>query len=209
MDESRRCFARGLAAALGVCASTGALGALSATPRQSAGPFYPSERPLDDDSDLTRVTGQPARASGEISDLDGRVLDVNGRAVAGARVEIWQCDANGRYRHPGDPGRADIDPGFQGFGHAIADTGGRFHFRTIRPVAYPGRTPHIHVAVIAGGEHPFVTQLYVAGDARNERDFLYRRIAVERRDRVTVDFAASNVPGVDYSASWDIVLGGV
>ncbi len=64
----------------------------------------------------------------------GRVLDANARPIAGVRIEIWQCDANGVYLHPGDRRRDSRDASFQGFGHAIADSAGRFAFRTIVPV---------------------------------------------------------------------------
>ncbi len=205
MDKRRRNLilaAGGLLAA----ASTPAMSALL-TPRQPAGPFYPDELPLDDDNDLIHVTGEASVAHGQATDLQGRLLDINGKPVRDTRIEIWQCDANGRYRHSLDPGRKPIDPGFQGFGHTSTDAEGRYRFLTIRPVPYPGRTPHIHVAVFPAGERPFVTQLYVAGEARNEDDFLYRRIPLEHRPRVSAAFeaAASNV--AQLSAHWDIVIG--
>jgi len=177
------------------------------TPRQPAGPFYPVELPLDDDNDLVRVVGRDTVAKGSISDLSGRLLDRNGRPLADTRIEIWQCDANGRYRHPRDPGTRPADPGFQGFGHTRTDGEGRYRFRTIRPVPYPGRTPHIHVAVRPRGAEPFVTQLYVAGEPRNAEDFLFRRIPVEQRPLVLVEFAPGDRADATLSANWDIVLG--
>jgi protocatechuate 3,4-dioxygenase beta subunit len=195
-------LAAGLAAA-GAVPLAGAADLL--TPRQSAGPFYPTELPLDDDNDLVHVAGQPDPARGDFADLRGRLLDRNGRPIAGARIEIWQCDANGRYRHPGDPGRAEIDPGFQGIGHTDSDDAGRYRFLTIRPVPYPGRTPHIHAAVFLPGERPFTTQLYVAGEPGNADDFLYRRIAPELRGLVTAEFRPD--PGGPLRADWDLVLG--
>lgn len=177
------------------------------TPSQPAGPFYPAERPLDDDSDLTRVQGQERPAKGRISDVGGRVLDRNGRPLPDLRIEIWQCDANGRYRHPRDIGDRPIDPGFQGLGHTVTDKQGRYRFRTIRPVPYPGRTPHIHVAVFPTGERPFVTQLYVAGEPRNGQDFLYQRVPEEQRQLVTAEFEPTGAANVEFTATWDIVLG--
>lgn len=176
------------------------------TPRQTAGPFYPDDYPLDDDNDLVHVSGQPRMAHGEITDLHGRLLDRNGKPVAGARIEIWQCDANGRYRHSRDPGTAPIDAGFQGIGHALSDETGRYRFLTIKPVPYPGRTPHIHVAVYGFDHEPFVTQLYVAGEPRNDGDFLYRRIPSDQRSLVTVPFDLA-ADGDRLQAQWDIVLG--
>lgn len=204
MTLTRRRFLLGLVGAAGL----GSLPAAAAlpTPRQSAGPFYPDEIPLDDDNDLVRVKGRTELAKGRISDLSGRLVDVNGRPIEETRIEIWQCDANGRYRHSRDPGRTPIDADFQGFGRAVSDADGRYRFRTIRPVPYPGRTPHIHVAVYPAGDRPFVTQLYVAGETRNAEDFLYRRIPVEQRDRVTVPFEAVTSPDAELAARWDIVL---
>lgn len=173
-DQQRRTLLLGLAATLVTPAALAAH--LQPTPSQTAGPFYPPELPLDDDNDLTRVRGAAGVARGRITDLTGRLLDLDGKPIRGARIEIWQCDAQGRYRHPLDPGDAPIDPGFQGFGRTASDSEGRYRFRTIRPVPYPGRTPHIHVAVFPEGERPLVTQLYVAGEPLNDGDFLYRRI---------------------------------
>lgn len=177
------------------------------TPRQPAGPFYPADLPLDDDNDLVRVQGRDDVARGQIADLGGRLLDRNGQPLDDVRIEIWQCDANGRYRHPRDPGTQPVDPAFQGFGHAVTDGEGRYRFRTIRPVPYPGRAPHIHVAVYPFADEPFVTQLYVADDPRNAGDFLYRRIAPERRRLVTAAFLPSASADAELAAHWDIVLG--
>jgi protocatechuate 3,4-dioxygenase beta subunit len=207
MLTGRRQFLRG-AAGLAAAAAVPAWAATDLlTPRQTAGPFYPPEVPLDDDNDLVHVRGQTAVAKGEISDLGGRLLDQEGRPLKGMRIEIWQCDANGRYRHPRDPGRAAIDPGFQGLGPSVTVAQGRYRFLTIKPVPYPGRTPHIHVAVFPEGAEPFVTQLYVAGEPRNADDFLYRRIPVEQRRLVTAEFVPGEVPGPALMARWDIVLG--
>ncbi|MBX3679112.1 MAG: intradiol ring-cleavage dioxygenase [Rhodocyclaceae bacterium] len=202
MLENRRRVILGAVALLGV---PGLARAALPTPRQTAGPFYPVELPLDRDNDLVHVEGQPAPARGAITDLSGRLLDSDGRPLAAMRIEIWQCDANGRYRHPRDGGRGPIDPGFQGFGRTVSDADGRYRFLTIRPVPYPGRTPHIHVAVFPAGREPFVTQLYVADEPRNAEDFLYRSIPVERRPLVTASFAPG-AAGTPLQARWDMVL---
>jgi protocatechuate 3,4-dioxygenase beta subunit len=178
---------------------------LEPTPAQTAGPFYPTEPPLDDDDDLTRVRGARGIAQGRITDLSGRVLDRNGRPIPRARVEIWQCDATGRYHHPLDRSGAR-DPNFQGFGHSITDAEGRYRFRTIRPVPYPGRTPHIHMAVFTQGERPLITQLYVRGEPRNAGDFLFGRIPPERRPLVLADFVPVQRDGVELAANFDLVL---
>jgi protocatechuate 3,4-dioxygenase beta subunit len=204
--ESRRRILQAAAGLLTSLALPSAGAASLLTPRQTAGPFYPAEMPLDDDNNLVRVAGQDAAARGEHADLSGRLLDRNGKPLAGVRIEIWQCDANGRYRHPRDPGPQPIDPGFQGFGHTLTDSEGRYRFRTIRPVPYPGRTPHIHVAVRPDGMPPFVTQLYVAGEPRNADDFLFQRIPAEQRPLVLADFAQAGREQ-PLQAAWDIILG--
>ena len=206
-DHNRR---RLLAALAGMLVATPTLagGRLLATPAQSGGPFYTLELPLDDDNNLTHVAGRVGVAAGRLTELTGRVQDLNGRPVADARIEIWQCDANGRYRHPGDRGRAARDENFQGHGHTVTDAAGRYRFRTIRPVPYPGRTPHIHMAVLAPQSAPLVTQLYVQGETRNAGDFLFNRVPAERRHLVQADFLAADLAGVELRAIFDLVLGG-
>ena len=176
------------------------------TPSQMLGPFYPVTPPLHQDNDLTRVEGRSARATGQIADLSGRVLDLDGRPLAGVRVEIWQCDANGRYRHPRDPGDVEEDPNFQGFGHTVTDADGHYRFRTIRPVPYPGRTPHIHAAVIQEGTRPFVTQIYVAGEPLNLRDGLFTRVPEALRPLLLADFVPADDPVATLAAEFDFVL---
>jgi protocatechuate 3,4-dioxygenase beta subunit len=144
---------------------------LPMTPAQTAGPFYPRTFPQDSDNDLVHVSGHAGAAKGTIIRIKGRVLDHSGRPLSGARVEIWQCDANGRYHYVRDD-RADQprDENFQGYGIATTDATGSYEFLTIKPVPYPGRTPHIHVAVSGHGLERFVTQMYVAGEPGNDRD---------------------------------------
>ncbi|MCU0841546.1 MAG: protocatechuate 3,4-dioxygenase subunit beta [Thiobacillaceae bacterium] len=204
-DDRRRRLVLGMAGLL--LAGPALATRLAPTPDQMAGPFYPLEPPAEDDSDLTRVRGAVAPAQGRVTDLRGRILDLDGRPIRNARVEIWQCDARGRYHHPHDMGPPP-DPGFQGFGHSMTDAEGRYRFRTIRPVPYPGRTPHIHYAVHVPGQRPFTTQLYVAGEPRNADDFLFRAIPAERRGRVQAEFLPGRGGGAELSASFDIVLGG-
>jgi protocatechuate 3,4-dioxygenase beta subunit len=150
--------------------------ALVVTPGQTEGPFYPTVLPADKDWDLVRVQGHASQAVGRVTHISGRVLDKRGQVVAGARVEIWQCDANGVYDHPGSSSRQRRDTAFQGYGSASVDSSGRYVFRTIRPVAYPGRTPHIHFKVHAPGAGALTTQMYVEGEAQNQRDGVLRSI---------------------------------
>ncbi len=157
------------------------------TPEAIEGPYYPipSMRLKDVDNDLVRIQGRNHTAEGTILRLSGRVVDANGRAVSGARVEIWQCDARGRYIHTGDFSFKRRDHGFQGFGFDITDPRGIYTFRTIEPVAYPGRTPHIHVRVIHG-ERVLTTQLYIAGHPGNSRDRIFRRMNPAEQQAVSM-----------------------
>jgi protocatechuate 3,4-dioxygenase beta subunit len=144
---------------------------LPPTPPQTPGPFYPLALPADSDNDLIQVAGRSGTAKGTVTYVTGRILDSAGQPISGARVEIWQCDANGRYHYVHDdrPDRP-LDDNFQGYGQTTTDEAGGYRFRTIRPVPYPGRTPHIHFAVSAAGLPRFVTQMYVAGEPGNEHD---------------------------------------
>jgi protocatechuate 3,4-dioxygenase beta subunit len=161
---------------------------LRPTPSQSEGPFYPVTLPADADFDLLRH-GQARYTRGQPAWVEGTVVDLSGVPVTGAVVEIWQCDHAGRYHHPGDGGRAD--PDFQGFGRATVDRTGGYRFRTLKPMPYSGRTPHIHVKVRLGGQEALTTQLYVDGEPGNERDFLWRRLNTADRAALTVPFTPS------------------
>ncbi|MDX1527714.1 MAG: protocatechuate 3,4-dioxygenase [Gammaproteobacteria bacterium] len=204
----RRTFAAIALGVTGLAAGRGLSAALLATPAQTRGPFYPQTLPLDSDNDLVRVEGRSGLARGEITDLDGRVLDPRGRPVAGARVEIWQCDAYGRYHHPWDRRNVPLDEDFQGYGRFTTSSEGAYRFRTIKPVPYPGRAPHIHFAVTAPGADPFITQMYVAGAPENQRDFLLNRVGDPRaRARLIVDFSPAEDGAAALKARFDIVLG--
>ena len=147
------------------------------TPAQTEGPFYPVALPADSDADLL-VNGTLRYTRGQPAWIEGSVSDLDGRPVRGAVVEIWQCDDAGHYHHPGDGDRADR--AFQGFGRVAVDSEGRYRFHTIRPVAYGGRAPHIHVKVKLAARDLLTTQLYVQGDVGNERDGLWRACAATR-----------------------------
>ena len=163
---------------------------LEPTPSQTEGPFYPVTLPADTDFDLLR-NGNVDYRHGQPAWVEGTVVDTAGKPVSGAVVEIWQCDHAGHYHHPGDGDRAD--PAFQGFGRVTVGADGRYRFRTLRPVAYSGRAPHIHAKVRLGRRELLTTQLYVAGDADNERDGIWRRLSPAARAAVTVPFK----PGAD------------
>lgn len=173
---------------------------LAPTPSQSEGPFYPVALPTDHDFDLLR-TGSASYAKGQPAWVQGVVSDTSGVPVAGAVVEIWQCDVDGHYHHPQDGGRADV--AFQGFGRVTVGKDGRYRFRTLKPAPYSGRTPHIHVKVKLDRHELLTTQLYVAGDPGNERDFLWRRLNASGRAALTRPFT----PGADgWRADFPIVV---
>ncbi len=214
MISRRRVLASGLSAVTlsSVTVSTVAA-ALVPTPRQTLGPFYPTLKPLDSDTDLVAVAGHGKQAAGQVAHVMGRVLDAAGRPVRGARVEIWQCDAFGRYHHrrdAGPQGRGGGDPNFQGYGQTVLAEDGAYRFRTIRPVPYPGRAPHIHFAVSGAGFEPLVTQMYVAGEPRNADDWILNRVGgAPARASLIVDLgpAPEIEPGA-LKGVFDIVLGG-
>ena len=170
------------------------------TPAQTEGPFYPVQYPRDSDFDLLR-NGSLNYDRGQPAWVEGSVMDLEGRPVAGAQVEIWQCDEAGHYHHPGDSGKAD--PAFQGFGRVTVGADGQYRFHTIRPAPYSGRTPHIHFKVKLGSRELLTTQLYVEGDPHNERDFLWRQLSAQARSDVTVPFVQG---GDGWRASFPIVL---
>jgi protocatechuate 3,4-dioxygenase beta subunit len=148
------------------------------TPRMTEGPFYPNSFPRDMDADLTRVEGRAAAAQGTLLEVSGRVVDRAGKPRAGARVEIWQCDATGSYHHVGG---SVGDENFQGFGFASTDAQGRYAFRTIKPVPYPGRTPHIHFTVLENNRRRLTSQMFIEGEPGNARDGLYRSLGADAR----------------------------
>jgi protocatechuate 3,4-dioxygenase beta subunit len=206
LRDSRRRRWIGALAGAAVLASAPRLraAALPLTRRLTEGPFYPDELPLERDADLVRLVGSSAPAQGEITELTGRVLDPAGAPLRGVQVEIWQCDALGRYHHVGDS--LGLDPGFQGYGQTLSDAAGRYRFRTIRPVPYPGRTPHIHFKLRGDGVAGLTTQMFVRGDPGNARDGIYRSLREPTRDALTVAFAPHDAAGARWHAHFEIVL---
>ena len=206
--DRRRWLGSALAAGLGLVAPRAPAAELAGTPSQTRGPFYPHEPPLDADADLVRVGGRDTLARGVITHLGGVVRDSRGRPATDALVEIWQCDANGRYHHPWDRRNAPLDENFQGYGRTRTGAAGRYRFRTIRPVAYPGRAPHIHFVIKGHGFEPLVTQMYVQGAPENAHDGLLNRIGnPARRASLIVPFEPHPELAGEQTARFDVVLG--
>jgi protocatechuate 3,4-dioxygenase beta subunit len=169
--------------------------AASKTPAMTEGPFYPRAKdlPLDQDNDLTTIAGKSGVAAGVLLDFSGRVVDEKDRPLRNALVEIWQCNAHGRYHDSRDDSRAPLDPFFQGFGKTVTDAEGRYRFRTIKPVAYPGRTPHIHFKVKSRDFGELTSQVLINGDPGNANDFVWRSIRNEA-DRKRVMMTLNPAP---------------
>lgn len=172
----------------------GTVSALTSTPPQSEGPFYPRELPSDSDADLTVFNGE--RAPGEVIEMVGRLFDDKGGIVSGGHIEIWHCDSNGVYAHVGQP----TPPGFQGYGSVRTDSAGGYRFRTTLPGIYPGRTRHIHVKARRADRAELTTQMYFPGEPGNERDGLLRRA----RDPEALIARAE--PGTPRRYIFDIIL---
>jgi protocatechuate 3,4-dioxygenase beta subunit len=207
-----------MAIGLGGFTLTGGLGSISAqeikrilTPEQIMGPFYPLVRPLDQDADLTVIKGRRGQAEGKVIHLSGRVLNRNGEPVRGAKIELWQANANGRYAHATDTNRSPLDPNFQGYGVQFTDAKGQYRFKTIKPGAYPispvvMRPPHIHFD-IAGKNDRLITQMYFPDDPLNEKDSIFNELGSHKDAAIGKILPSTKELGTDSLVlTWDIVL---
>ena len=183
--------------------------ALTLTPKQTEGPFYPDHLPLDTDNDLLILNDALTPAVGDVTYLSGRILDASGAPIRNAIVEIWQCDHNGAYLHTGTTNAEKRDKNFQGFGRFNTGSTGEYLFRTIKPVSYPGRCPHVHFAVKMKGREKWTTQCYIKGEPSNEKDGIWKSVRDEKqRDAITVDFAPlKDAKAGELAARFDIVMG--
>ncbi len=209
--KSRRAFLRTAGLATSMFSTVGAFAeALTLTPAATEGPYYPNHLPLDTDNDLIVINNALTPAVGEVGYVSGRVLDSRGSPLRNAVVEIWQCDANGVYLHTDDSAnRSRQDRQFQGFGRFSTGSSGEYLFRTIKPVPYVPRTPHIHFKIRRGGQELLTTQLYIKGHPGNEKDGIWKDLKTSKeRNAVTVDFKP--MPGSkagEWIARFDLVLG--
>lgn len=182
---------------------------LLATSRMTEGPFYPDHLPLDTDNDLLVINENATSALGEITHVFGKVMSTTGEPLRNAEVEIWQVDNQGSYLHTGSAGHDRRDKNFQGFGRFLTDAKGRYYFRTIKPVTYPGRTPHIHFAVNYRGERILTTQMLIKGHPQNERDGVFRSIQdPKERETILVDFVPLEGSKIgELQAKFNLVIG--
>lgn len=182
------------------------------TSPQTEGPYYPYDKPKVFDNDLVRINAGDAPALGQVAHVFGRTIEPDGTPIPDMLIEIWQCDANGRYHHPGDTAPRPLDVRFQGYGRTTTDRNGEFRFRTIKPVAYEigggrYRTPHIHLAASSRDVRRLTTQLYVEGEPRNDSDFeLARAPAILRPGLIRPYTDGSAIEPGALQARYDIVL---
>src|SRR5262249_48544674 len=182
---------------------------LARTPRLTEGPFYPDKLPLDTDNDLLVINDSITPAVGEVTHLSGKILDSTGSPLKNAVIELWQVDNKGVSSHSADSGQRERDKNFQGYGRFMPGSTGEYYFRTIKPVPYTGRTPHIHVKVKKGGRELLTTQIFVNGHAQNKSDMVLRGLRDPLdRELVLVDFNPIKESKIgELSARFDIVIG--
>jgi protocatechuate 3,4-dioxygenase beta subunit len=207
---SRRAFLGTLTFGAAAFAARGAFAEeLVRTPRMTEGPFYPNKLPLDTDNDLIIVNDSLTPAVGQITHLSGRLLDHKGDPLRNTLIEIWQVDNQGAYIHTEDPHHPTQDKNFQGYGRFLTGSTGEYYFRTIKPVPYTGRTPHIHVKLRKNGKELLTTQFYVKGHPQNEQDFIWLGVRdVRARESITPEYVP--IPGSrigELAARVDVVLG--
>ena len=182
---------------------------LALTPKQTEGPFYPDHLPLDTDNDLIVINDTLTPAVGDITWLSGKIRNAAGEPIRNALVEIWQVDHHGVYIHSGSNNADQHDKNFQGFGRFLTGATGEYLFRTVKPIAYPGRTPHIHFAIKTKGHEKFTTQCYIKGEPQNEKDGVLSGIEKgPGKDSLIVDFAPIKASKAgELAATFHVVLG--
>lgn len=207
---NRRIFLSSTAAGIALMSTRGLFAEeLTKTPAQTEGPFYPDKLPLDTDNDLLILNDTITPAVGEVTYLSGKILGANGEPIRNAVVEIWQADNNGAYLHSRSDNGDKRDGHFQGFGRFTTGSTGEYLFRTIKPVPYPGRTPHIHFAVKVPGREKFTTQCYIDGHPQNDSDGIYKSVR-DPAAKKSISVAFTPLPQSkcgELAANFNVVLG--
>lgn len=182
---------------------------LMRTPRMTEGPFYPDKLPLDTDNDLLLINESITLGVGEITHLSGRILNTNGTPMCNAVVEIWQCDSSGAYIHAGSKNKTKQNLNFQGFGRFTTSSTGEYYFRTIKPVAYAGRTPHIHFGIYHRGKRVLTTQMLIRDEPQNKKDGLFRKFTDQKdRDAMTAVFKPTKGSKIgELDCRFDLICG--
>jgi protocatechuate 3,4-dioxygenase beta subunit len=168
------------------------------------------------ENDLTKQ--HKAAPIGERMIVGGRVLDEDGRPLAGTLVELWQCNATGRYHHEADQHDAPLDPNFTGAGRCVTDAEGRYAFTTIKPGAYPWRNhyngwrpAHLHFSVFGPAfVQRLVTQMFFPGDPLLPLDPIFNCVTDARaRDSLICTFDIERTkPEFALGYKFDMVLRG-
>jgi protocatechuate 3,4-dioxygenase, beta subunit len=205
-SSNRRHFLQALAAGGAFYTQRGAYAqALTLTPAQTEGPYYPNRLPLDQDNDLLILNDNITPGAGAVSWLSGRILDRNGQPLRNALVEIWQADNVGSYIHTQGALNGQRDGNFQGYGRFLTASDGQYLFRTIKPGLYPGRVRHVHAKVTLSGGRTLTTQLYVEGETGN--DGVLNGVPAAQRSAVIrpwTTIAGSAVGAL--AVNWDVVM---
>jgi len=167
------------------------------------------------DLDLTRQS--TAEPLGQRIVVAGRVIDEDGKPVRDSLVEVWQCNAAGRYFHPVDQHDAPLDPHFHGFGKMLTDAEGNYRFVTIKPGAYPWRNhpnawrpAHIHFSLFGNAyAQRLITQMYFPDDPLFPYDPIYNSVPAQARRRLVSHFDLDlTVEGIALGFRFDMVLRG-
>ena len=171
-----------------------------------------------EDADLTRNAGTGREAIGQRIIVTGRVFDEHGAPVRHTLVEVWQCNAAGRYIHRRDQWPGPLDPNFLGIGRCVTDAEGAYRFLTIRPGAYPWknhpnawRPAHIHFSLFGPTwMSRLVTQMYFQDDPLFFQDPIFNAIPTEDSRRRLIARYDHEVTEPEWALGWrwDIVLGG-
>jgi len=155
------------------------------------------------------------RAAGQLIQVRARVVDEDGAPVPGAVVEVWHCNAAGKYIHPNDSNDAPPDPNFYGAARMVAGDSGLVELRTIKPGAYPvpdtggwWRPPHIHFSVWGRvWLSRLVTQMFFPGEPLNESDAILNALRdADARSRCIARFVPSKTNYLVYE--YQIVVRG-
>jgi hydroxyquinol 1,2-dioxygenase len=172
-------------------ANDSAKGELPATEATVEGPFYWPDAPT-----LALGADIGAGLPGEPSLYQGRVTDLQGRPLAGALIDAWSADGDGKYDV-----QLSAEPTMRARGRFRTDAQGGYRFWSLYPICYPipddgpvgqmihathrsiFRPGHLHMRVSAPGHVPLTTHLFVAGSPHLDEDPVFAK-----RDSLVVDF---------------------